>query len=384
MKFIVLVIDSFGIGELPDANKFGDVGSNTYLNIYKKTNVQLPNLNKLGLSSIDGISGVEKPTKYLGSFGRMQEKTMAKDTTAGHYEMSGIIMKNPYKTFPKAFPKALLDKIKKITGYEFMGNEVASGTEIIQRLGSEHLKIRKPIVYTSADSVFQIACHTDVLTLEKQYALCRQVRKILKGKWLVGRVIARPFAGSAPNFYRTDDRKDFALKPPKKSMMDFLKEKHYDVVGIGKIEDIFEHQGLTKSYHTKTNTTGIKQLLNLLSENINGLIFANLCDTDMLYGHRNDVEGYAKALVEIDNAIPKIIKKLKNDDIFVVTADHGCDPTTPSTDHSREYVPLMIYGKNLKTGINLGTLQGFDNIKKAVLSYFNVKQYNDNFLNKLR
>lgn len=384
MKVLLIVIDSFGIGEMPDANNFGDAGSNTYLNIYKNTGLSLPNMENLGLKNIDGISLSNKST--LGSFAKLKEKTFAKDTTAGHYEICGVIMNNPYPTFPKGFPSELLDKIKEETGVEFLGNKVASGTEIIKELGNEHLKTKKPIVYTSADSVLQIATHSDVYTIEELYSLCEKVRSICNNPpFNMGRIIARPFASNEKGeFYRLDSRKDYALSCPGKNLLDKLKENNFDTVCIGKIEDIFNFRGISESYHSRNNTDGIKEIIkHSKRRDINGLIFANLNDTDMLYGHRNDVNGYANALKEIDNAIPEIIDSLDSEDILLITADHGCDPTTPSTDHSREYVPLLIYGKNLKNNVNLGTLDGFDNISKAILDAFNIEN-SDNFLNTLK
>ena len=374
MKVVLIVLDSFGIGALPDAESFGDVGSNTYLNIKKKYNFSLPNMEGLGLNNIDGVNLSNKKVK--GNFGRMAEKTNAKDTTAGHYEICGLVLKNPYPTFPKGFPNELMQKIKDETGVEFLGNYVASGTEIIKRLGQEHLRSKKPIIYTSADSVLQIASHIDVLQLEELYSLCEKIRKICSGEYNVGRIIARPFAtNDKGEFYRLEARKDFALEPPAFTMLDRLKENKKNVVCIGKIEDIFCGRGMTESYHAKNNSEGIKEIIKHSSRrDINGLIFANLNDTDMLFGHRNDYVGYAEALEEFDSVIPDIINSLADEDILIITADHGCDPTTISTDHSREYVPILVYGKNLKENVNLGTLEGFDNISKLVLNVFDVEK----------
>lgn len=379
MKILLIVLDGFGVGAMPDADKFGDVGSNTYLNTYNLTKVKLPNLEKLGLNNIDSISLSSEPT--MGNYGKMQELTFAKDTTAGHYEICGVVLEHPYPTFPEGFPAELMDKLQKETGVEFLGNEVASGTEIIKRLGKEHLETRKPIIYTSADSVLQIATHTDAFTLEELYSMCEKAREICSGKYNVGRVIARPFATNEKGeFYRLEARKDYALEPPIATLLDKLKENNFDTVCIGKIEDIFCYRGLTESYHSKNNTEGIKDILTHSSrQDINGLIFANLNDTDMLYGHRNDYVGYANALAEFDKVLPDIINNLNNEDILIVTADHGCDPTTISTDHSREYVPLLIYGKNLKQNINLGTILGFDNISKSILNEFNIEKHESLF-----
>lgn len=386
MKVVLIVIDSFGVGEMPDADKFGDVGSNTYLNVLKKTNVDLKNMISLGLNNIDGINLSNKDT--IGNYMRLQELTLAKDTTAGHYEMSGVIMEHPYPTFPNGFPDELLKLLKEKTGVEFIGNEVASGTEIIERLGKLHLETHKPIAYTSADSVFQIATHTDIYSLEELYALCKKVRNICSkdSKYNFGRIIARPFAtNSDGKFYRLEFRKDYTLNPPAETMLDKLKNNGFDTVCIGKIEDIFNFQGISESNHTRNNQTGLQAIIDTIKRrDINGLVFANLNDTDMLYGHRNDYVGYGNALKEIDNNIPEMLKNLDDADILMITGDHGCDPTTPSTDHSREYTPLLVYGKKLKSNVNLGTLIGFNNISKSILDLFGIEKNDDSIFRKLK
>lgn len=383
MKVILVVIDSFGIGELPDADKYGDVGSNTYLNIYKQTGVELKNMINLGLNNIDGVNLSQNAVQ--GSYARLKEITSAKDTTAGHYEISGIILKEPYPVFPNGFPKGLIDKLSEVAGTEFLGMGVASGTEIIKELGKEHLKTKKPIIYTSADSVLQVATHIDVYSLEQLYDLCEKFREMCKGKYNFGRVIARPFATNEQGeFYRMDERKDYTLEPPELTMLDKLKGAGFDVVAIGKIEDIFCFRGITESYHTRKNADGIAEIIKQTARrDINGLIFANLNDTDMLYGHRNNVEGYAQALLEFDNNLPIIINNMAEDDILIVTADHGCDPTTESTDHSREYVPMLVVGKNLKSNVNLGTIEGFNCISNAILDNFGIEPQNS-FLKELK
>lgn len=372
MRIFLIVVDSFGIGEMPDADKFGDRGSNTFLNIYKNTNLDLPNFANLGLYSIDGIN-LKHNKNVKGAYCRLSEKTPAKDTTAGHYEMMGIITKHPNPTYPKGFPENVIKKLERKCCCQFLGNCVASGTEIIKELGAEHIKTQKPILYTSADSVLQIAAHVDIISLDKLYDICEKARKVMSGKHNVGRVIARPFAGEIGKFYRTPDRRDYALLPPKRSVLDILKKKGKDVFGVGKIADIFCNQGITQDFHTKTNKDGMAKVLELAKTNFDGLCFANFVETDSLYGHRNDIEGYAKALMEIDGFIPKLIKFLKKDDVMIITADHGCDPSTKSTDHSREYVPCLIYGNNIKQGVNMGTLEGFDNIGRFVLNLHNIK-----------
>lgn len=384
MKILLIVLDSFGIGEMPDANKFGDLGSNTYLNILNKTNVDLSNMKTLGLNNINGINLSQD--KCLGNYARLKELTFAKDTTAGHYEISGLILEKPYPTFPNGFPQELINNLEKELGVTFLGNEVASGTEIIERLGEEHLQSRKPIIYTSADSVLQIATHTDIYPIEKLYDMCEKARKVCSGDYCVGRIIARPFAtNSEGKFYRLEGRKDYALSPPSETMLDKLKNNGFDTVCIGKIEDIFNFRGITESYHSKNNQEGILEILkHSKRQNINGLIFANLNDTDMLYGHRNDPVGYANALKEFDNTIPQIIENLSDEDILLITADHGCDPITPSTDHSREYVPLLIYSKTFKKGINLGTINGFNIISKSILDLFKIEENNDSIFKILK
>jgi phosphopentomutase len=334
----------------------------------------------LGLNNIDGVNLSKENT--MGSYARLKEKTFAKDTTAGHYEICGVVMKNPYPTFKDGFPQDLLSKIKETTGVEFIGNKVASGTEIIKELGKKHIDSQKPIIYTSADSVLQIAAHTDIYSLKKLYKLCEKVREICSTPpYNIGRIIARPFAtNDNGEFYRLDSRKDYALSCPEKSLLDKLQSNNLDTVCIGKIEDIFNYRGITESYHSRSNSEGIKEIIKQTKRrDISGLIFANLNDTDMLFGHRNDCKGYANCLKEIDEALPEIINSLASDDILLITADHGCDPTTPSTDHSREYVPLLIYGKNLKNNVNFGTIEGFDIINNSILNEFNIEKHESIF-----
>ena len=386
MKIILIVLDSFGIGEMPDAELFGDKGSNTYLNTINATNIKLNNMISLGLNNIDGVNLSKQVVK--GSYARLQESTIAKDTTAGHYEICGLVLKNPYPTFPNGFPSELIETIKDKLGIEFLGNKVASGTEILKELGKEHLHTRKPILYTSADSVLQIATHTDIYSLEELYDLCEKIRKICSpdSKYNIGRVIARPFAtNSSGEFYRLENRKDYALEPPADTLLDKLYAHHFDTICIGKIEDIFCHRGISESYHTTNNADGMNEIIKQTKRrDINGIIFANLNDTDSLYGHRNDAQGYAKALKAFDNIIPDIINSMADDDILMITADHGCDPTTPSTDHSREYVPLLIFSKEFNNNINLGTINGFDIINKSILDLFKIEDHEDSIFRTLR
>lgn len=373
MRVFLIVIDSFGIGELPDAANFGDVGSNTYCNIVQETGLRLPNLSRLGLNHIDGVT-VKDDTLPIGRFARLSEISPAKDTTAGHFEIAGLPLEHPFPVYPSAFPQDLVSKLEKECDCTFMANEVASGTEIINRLGDEHCTTKRPILYTSQDSVLQIAACVDVIPLEKLYRICEKARNVLHGKHNVGRVIARPFKKGERGYYRTPDRKDYALPPPNKTMLDILTENGKKVYGIGKISDIFCGQGITDSIHTKNNTDGISQIELAIKNSDYDLIFANLVDTDSAFGHRNDVQGYASALIEIDSAVGRILEALKDDDYLIVTADHGCDPTTASTDHSREYVPLLVYNRNLKPK-NYHTIRGFDFIAKSILDLYQIKYY---------
>ena len=375
-RAIIIVLDSVGIGELPDAANFGDEGSNTLVNIKKALpSLSLPNLCSLGLGNIDGdeIAILGKVNSPIGCFGKMAEASIGKDTTTGHWEIGGIITREPFPTFSEnGFPAEVMSKLEGETGFGFLGNLKASGTEIINTLGDEHVKSGYPIVYTSADSVFQIAAHENVVPVEKLYEICKAARKILTGKYGVARVIARPFTGTSGNYTRTINRKDFSLPPTSKTILDYAKEKGMTVAAVGKIEDIFENQGITTSNHTTNNADGIEATIQYIKQDFEGILFTNLVDYDMIYGHRNDVEGYAKALEEFDKHLPDILSALKDDDLLFITADHGCDPTTPSTDHSREYVPVLAYGKKIKSGINLGTRKTFADLGKTIGQYLNL------------
>lgn len=383
-RVFLIVMDSVGIGYLPDADKYGDVGSNTLVNIARsKCGLFLPNLEKLGLGLIDDIEGVKKVTKPSGCYGKMAELSAGKDTTSGHWEMAGCPLFTPFPVYPQGFPQEVIDKFKALVGKDILGNKVASGTEIIKELGQEHIETGKPIIYTSADSVFQIAAHEQVVPLEELYKMCKIARtEVCIEKHAVGRIIARPFIGENGNFSRTTNRHDYSLLPPDQTVLDLLKEKQYDVVGIGKISDIFAQQGLTKSFSTKSNSEGMAVLKNLTTQtNIKGLIMANLVEFDSLYGHRNDVEGYAKALELFDKELGSLLPMLKADDLLIITADHGCDPTTASTDHSREYVPLLLYNEHLQ-GKNLGTRKTFADVAATIATNFNLNKmkYGENLL----
>ncbi|HHY24019.1 MAG TPA: phosphopentomutase [Clostridiaceae bacterium] len=371
-RAIIIVLDGVGIGELPDAAEYGDEGSNTLGNIAKNIdNFRLPNLEKLGLGNIDNIIGFLKNPLPEGCFGKMAEKSPGKDTTTGHWEIAGIVLDRPFPVYPAGFPDFLIEEFEIAIKRKTLGNIPASGTEIINRLGKEHLNTGYPIVYTSGDSVFQIAAHEDIIPVEELYNICKVARKMLKGEHAVGRVIARPFIGSEGNFTRTVRRRDFSLKPPQKTLLDYIVEKGYKVKTVGKIDDIFTNQGVTESIHTQGNVDGINKTINFINEEFPGLIFTNLIDYDMLYGHRNDINGFAQALIEFDERLPKILNNLKDSDILFITADHGCDPTTLSTDHSREYVPLLVYGKKIATGRNLGIRKTFADLGATIAEYLN-------------
>jgi len=378
-RVIIIVLDSAGIGEMPDSKAYGDEGSDTLGHIAEfAKDFSLPNLEKLGLGKIDGASRFLGSThsNYLtpsGAYGKMAEKSAGKDTTTGHWEISGIILEKPFPVYPNGFPKELIKEFEKRINRGTLGNKPASGTVIIQELGDEHVKTGYPIVYTSADSVFQIAAHEDVIPIDEQYEICRIARQMLQGKHGVGRVIARPFTGQSGNYTRTERRKDFSIEPPKKTILNYLEESGFEVRAVGKIEDIFNNSGITKSVHTHGNNEGVEQTIEWMKDDFEGLLFTNLVDFDMLYGHRNNIEGYAKALMEFDSRLPEILSHLKNDDILIITADHGCDPSTASTDHSREYVPLLVAGQRIKKGVNLHTRSSYSDVAKTVAEYFGIE-----------
>lgn len=370
-RVFLIVLDSFGIGELPDAADYGDIGSNTLAAIAKSAKFDMPNMASLGFFNIDGVDCKPAADKPKGAFARLTERSKGKDTTIGHWEIAGIYSPKPLPTFPQGFPQELLDKFSQATGRGVLCNKPYSGTQVITDYGREHVETGKLIVYTSADSVFQIAAHESVVPVETLYEYCRIARELLTGDYAVGRVIARPFEGEYPNFKRTTNRHDFSLLPPQPTMLDALKENGHDVIAVGKINDIFAGRGVTKSIHTTGNADGMQKTLALADEDFSGLCFVNLVDYDMLYGHRNDIEGYAAAATAFDRWLPSFIEKMHSDDVLMITADHGCDPSTPSTDHSREYTPLIIYGAPVKPGANLGTRPTFADISATVLDYLN-------------
>lgn len=370
-RVFIIVLDSMGIGELPDAHLWHDEGSNTLGAIRNHPNFNCPNLTKLGLFNIEGVGGgIANPA---ASFARMAEKSMGKDTTIGHWEIAGIISPKPLPTYPNGFPKEVIEEFERRTGRKTLCNKPYSGTEVIKDYGEEHMKTGALIVYTSADSVFQIAAHEDVVPVDELYEYCRIARRILQGEHGVGRVIARPFNGEYP-FTRTTRRHDFSLDPPATTMCDLIKKAGLASISVGKIFDIFAGRGLTESNPMKGNADGMRITLEKQKEDFCGLEFTNLVDFDMLYGHRNDVAGYAKAMTEFDVSLGTFMENMRDDDVLIITADHGCDPSTPSTDHSREYTPMLIYGKNIKNGVDLGTRKSFADISATVLEYLGVDQ----------
>ena len=372
-RVFLMVLDSVGIGEMPDAAQYGDAGSNTLAAASTSSYFSMPNMQKLGLFNIDGVEcrpAVDHPS---AAFARMTEVSKGKDTTIGHWEIAGIASPKPLPTYPDGFPKELLDAFSSQTGRKVLCNKPYSGTEVIKDYGKEHVETGALIVYTSADSVFQIAAHESVVPVEELYRYCQIARKLLTGEHSVGRVIARPFTGEYPHYTRTTNRHDFSLLPPSTTMLDQLSDNGFDVVAIGKIYDIFAGRGITEAIRTGGNDEGIARTIEWTKRDFNGLCFINLVDFDMLYGHRNDVEGYAKGLTTVDQAIPEILAGLREDDLLLITADHGCDPSTPSTDHSREYTPWVIAGPKVKSGVNLGTLPTFADIGATILDYFGVK-----------
>ena len=373
-RVFLIVLDSFGIGEMPDAKDFGDEGSNTLLSVTKSKYFNAPTLSKLGLFNIDGCSVAGKPiSNPLGSFARLGETSKGKDTTIGHWEIGGLISSKPFPTYPNGFPKEIIDEFERQSGYKTICNKPYSGTQVILDYGEEHLKTKSLIVYTSADSVFQIAAHEDIVPVKELYRVCEIARKILVGENGVGRVIARPFIGEYPAFTRTANRHDFSLTPPRDTILDVLKNNDLDTISVGKIYDIFAGKGIKEFVRTTSNSDGMAKTDEYINKDFNGLCFVNLVDFDMLYGHRNDVDGYAKAITEFDKWLSSFLPKLKEDDCVILTADHGCDPITPSTDHSREYIFALIYGKKIKSGINLGTRKTFADIGKSIADMFNIE-----------
>ena len=370
-RIFLIVLDSFGIGEMPDAKDYGDEGSNTLKSCYKQKDFSVPNMTKLGLFNIDGIECEEKQDSPVGAYGRMTEMSKGKDTTTGHWEICGIVSDKPFPTYPNGFPDEVIKEFEKRTSRKVICNKPYSGTKVIEDYSKEHLETGALIVYTSADSVFQIAAHEDIVPIEKLYEYCHIAREILKGDHAVGRVIARPFEGEYPNFRRTPRRHDYSLIPPETTLLDELSAKGFDIIPIGKIYDIFAGKSLKEAIPTENNTMGMELTMKALSSDFTGLCFTNLVDFDMVYGHRNDAAGYAKALSDFDKWLGSFIDKMQECDMLMITADHGCDPLTESTDHSREYTPLLIYGNTIKP-TNLGTRKSFADIGKTIADIFGI------------
>jgi phosphopentomutase len=372
-RVIWMVLDSVGIGEMPDAAKYGDVGSDTLGNIARQRPLHLPNFCSLGLANIKPLTGLAPAAEPAGAYGKCTLASPGKDTTTGHWEMVGIHLEKPFPLFPHGFPPEVMDEFERRIGRHAIGNKAASGTEIIKELGEEHVRTGSPIVYTSADSVFQVAAHEEVIPLFELYKICETAREILRGPYEVGRVIARPFIGEQGSFTRTPNRHDYAVPPPKGMLLDQLASRDIDVYSIGKIFDVFLGRGIREYVKTRSNADGLTKTLEAMEEVDRGMIFVNLVDFDQQYGHRNDVEGYARALEEVDRWLPSFNAKHRPDDLAIFTADHGCDPTTPSTDHSREYVPLLAYGPGVKHGANLGTRASLSDIGQTVAENYGAK-----------
>ena len=364
-RAFLIVLDSFGIGGAHDAKKFGDERSNTLQSISKSKEFKINTLKKLGLFNIDGVQVGTPEKNPIGSYARAVEMSNGKDSTIGHWEIAGLVSKSPFPLFPNGFPDEFIKKLEKVWGREIIVNKPYSGTEVLKDFGKEHIKTGKIIVYTSGDSVLQVACHDSVASIEELYRMCEQARELCTGEFAVARVIARPFVGDYPNFTRTHDRKDFSVSPPKKTILNSLQEKGFDVISIGKINALFNGSGITESHPTSSDEDGIKKTIQMTTRDFNGLCFVNLVDFDTEFGHRNNIDGYAKNLSNIDKYLGKLIDTLTEGDILIITADHGCDPATPSTDHSRENVPVLVYQKG-KPSQNLGTLQSFTEIGKIV------------------
>jgi len=386
-RVVVIVLDGVGAGEAPDAELYGDLGSNSLGNTALAIGgLVLPNFEKLGLGHITPIKGIQPISNPEGSYGKLQPKSSGKDTVSGHWELMGIYLPKPFPTYPKGFPQDIINEFKNRTGYDILGNIAASGTEIIQTYGLEHIQTGKPIIYTSADSVFQIAAHEEIIPLEKLYKLCEISREMLTGDHAVGRVIARPFLGSkSGQFKRTENRRDYPLIPLGKTILEKLVEAGKDVYSVGKIDDIFAHRGITKSFHSENNPDAISSLLEIMPMRFEGMVFVNLIEFDMIYGHRNDPQGYADALKRVDEIIPKLKAVMHPSDLIIFTADHGVDPTTSGTDHSREYVPLIVFGENTRQGVNLGIQESFGDVAATIAEIFSLTppEIGVSFLNKI-
>lgn len=375
MRVLLLILDSLGVGELPDAFEYGDEGSNTLAHIAESAGgLILPNLEQMGLGNLGNFPGVLNVNNPVACYGKMAEASKGKDTTTGHWELAGLILDRPFPLYPDGFPGEIVDKFKERIKRDIIGNIATSGTEIIKKLGEEHIKTGFPIIYTSADSVFQIAAHEEVVGLDNLYEMCQVARQLLQGKHGVARVIARPFRGKPGSFYRTSNRRDYSIEPVGETVLDKLYKKGIPVIGIGKIYDIFAGRGITESIHTENNEDGFRKTMDSMEKFHEGLIFVNFIDFDTLYGHRNDSKGYARALMEFDALIPELIEQMLDKDLMIITADHGCDPTTKGTDHSREYVPLLVYSKVIEKHRNLGLRSSFSDVAQSIAEFFGIER----------
>ncbi len=376
-RVFLIVLDSVGAGEAPDAGIFDDAGCDTLGTCVRSGKLAVPNLEKLGVYNLLGTSFYSPRKEVAGACAKLREKSMGKDTTVGHWEIAGVVSEKPMPTYPCGFPEEVIEKFERAVGRKAICNQVYSGTEVIKDYGKEHVETGKLIVYTSADSVFQIAAHEEIVPLEELYEDCRKARALLEGEHAVGRVIARPFVGEYPSYKRTVNRHDFSLTPPRPTLLDAMKDAGYAVIGVGKINDIFAGQGLTETYPNEGNQKNMELTLSLADRDFSGMCFVNLVDFDMLYGHRNDIEGYVRALNEVDIQIGQMMEKMKEDDILIITADHGCDPGFKGTDHSREYVPCLCYGSRVRPGVNLGIRESYADIAASVSEYFSLNYRGD-------
>ena len=373
-RVAVVVLDGVGVGALPDAADFGDEGSNSVGNTARAVGgLALPNMSLLGLGNLTDVVGVPPVAETIGAYGRMAEVSAGKDSTTGHWELTGVVSPVALPTYPQGFPRELIEEYERRIGRKTLGNVAISGTVIIDRLGAEHMRTGSPIVYTSADSVFQVAGHEEIIPLDELYRICLIAREMLTGEHAVGRVIARPFVGQPGSFTRTQNRRDFSLVPPKPTLLDRLLAADYQVVGVGKVDDLFAKQGLTVCHHTVDNLVATEKVIELLGEESRGMILANLIEFDMLFGHRNNPEAYARALEAFDSRLPRMMEAMKPGDVLFIVADHGNDPTTPSTDHSREYVPLLVYGERVRPGVNLGTRESFADLAATIAELLGIE-----------
>ncbi|MDN5352209.1 MAG: phosphopentomutase [Clostridiales bacterium] len=385
-RVILFVMDSVGVGALPDSEKFGDIGVNTLGHIAESADhFEIPNLRKLGIGNIEGLDAIEGVSEPIGAYGRSMEASNGKDTTTGHWEIAGLYIEKPFKTYPDGFPPHIIDAFEKQTGTKVLCNKPASGTEIIEELGEEHMRTGNPIVYTSADSVFQIATHESVVSLERLYEMCEIAREILRGDDQVARVIARPFVGTPGHFERTPNRRDYSLKPFGKTVLDHAKEAGLQVKAVGKIVDIFDGEGITEDVHTKSNMDGVDQTIRFLKTPFKGILFTNLVDFDAKFGHRRNVDGYRKAIEEMDARLPELMDAMNEDDVLIIMADHGNDPTYKGTDHTREYIPILVYGTPVKGGASIGTRKTFSDIAATVADMFGIEAtaYGTSFKNDI-